>query len=107
VVQSRYRADMRATWNRILNTKTPLSPGALPAATTVGKLPSACIERIPGNSWNINPILPREKTGAIRATNASQMDTIDPGRKVFHQLIGCRGEPRSRQIHGIDWRRRW
>jgi hypothetical protein len=44
-------------WNRALNRKTPLSPGALPAAATVGKPPSACAKRSSEISWNISPIL--------------------------------------------------
>jgi hypothetical protein len=78
-------------WNRGLNTKTPLSPAALPAATTVGKPPSACAKRSSEISWNISSYpLHEESRRDIR-----QMEAIDPECKMSHQLTGSRGDLRS------------
>jgi len=69
-------------WNRGLNTNTPLSPGVLPAATTVGKPPSACANRSSEISWNKVPILRTKKRRAIRAIESAGRRL----RKTSHRL---------------------
>ena len=87
MVQSRCRADMRAAVEP--NTKTPLSPGALPAATTVGKPPSACAKRSSEISWNISSYPPHEESRRDPCHRIRQMEAIDPECKTSHQLTGC------------------
>src|ERR1700704_3651367 len=79
-------------WNRALTTNTPLSPGALPAATAVGKPPSACAKRSSEIAWNINPILLREENGRDPCPRAPP----SPGRPTGAQ----RRPPRGRFLGG-------
>ena len=67
-------------WNRALRTKTPLSPGALPAPSIVGGPPSFCARRTSETSANM--VNSGHDCGASPGTWDREMGTVRRRRKV-------------------------